>query len=318
MAADKAPDTDAARRLGSALRALQQGSGCTLRDLETRVRISDSSLSRYFRGSTVPPWATVRDLCRALGADPTEYRTLWEAADRSQPLREAVDRGRAEPPREPSDPEQAEPPREAAEQERAEARTGPATSGRRLEPWRRIAASLLRTRRACAAAGAVLGAVVGALLTAVLLPADQALVGQGPQTRTAGAESPSGSGLGSSETERIFVSRATGACLDHSLDKQLRSYACNGMSYQRWTVRRLPDGTHRLRNHATGACLDHGERGLRALPCGSSASQKWSLTIWSDASAEVRSAHTDVCLDDSSLAGLRALRCDRTDRQKWG
>ncbi len=46
--------------------------------------ISDSSLSRYFRGSTVPPWATVRDLCRALGADPTEYRALWEAADRSQ------------------------------------------------------------------------------------------------------------------------------------------------------------------------------------------------------------------------------------------
>jgi len=56
MAAGEAPDDDAARRLGAELRALQQRSGCTLRDLETRVRICDSSLSRYFRGNTVPPW----------------------------------------------------------------------------------------------------------------------------------------------------------------------------------------------------------------------------------------------------------------------
>lgn len=77
--------TAAARRLGEALRAVQQGSGRTLRDLEAQVRISDSSLSRYFRGTTVPPWAVVRDVCRALGADPGEYRALWEAADRSRP-----------------------------------------------------------------------------------------------------------------------------------------------------------------------------------------------------------------------------------------
>ncbi|MFI5571922.1 helix-turn-helix domain-containing protein [Streptomyces sp. NPDC051740] len=71
----------AARKLGGALRGLQQRSGLTLRGLEARVRISDSSLSRYFRGETVPAWPVVRDLCRALGADPAEYRALWEAAD---------------------------------------------------------------------------------------------------------------------------------------------------------------------------------------------------------------------------------------------
>ncbi|MFH9043503.1 helix-turn-helix domain-containing protein [Streptomyces sp. NPDC017966] len=71
----------AARKLGSALRSLQQQSGRTLRSLEAQVRISDSSLSRYFRGETVPAWPVVRDLCRALNADPTEYRALWEAAD---------------------------------------------------------------------------------------------------------------------------------------------------------------------------------------------------------------------------------------------
>jgi hypothetical protein len=53
--------------------------------LESRVRISDSSLSRYFRGETVPVWPVVRDLCRAMGADPAEYRALWEAADRTRP-----------------------------------------------------------------------------------------------------------------------------------------------------------------------------------------------------------------------------------------
>ncbi|MER5555161.1 helix-turn-helix transcriptional regulator [Streptomyces sp. NPDC002793] len=75
----------AARELGAALRRLQQRSGRTLRSLETEVRISDSSLSRYFRGETVPPWSAVRDLCRALGADPVPYRVLWEAIGSSPP-----------------------------------------------------------------------------------------------------------------------------------------------------------------------------------------------------------------------------------------
>ncbi|MGC2999505.1 helix-turn-helix domain-containing protein [Streptomyces sp. G35A] len=75
----------AARKLGDALRSLQQRSGRPLRSLEAQVRISDSSLSRYFRGETVPAWPVVRDVCRALGADPAEYRALWEAADRTRP-----------------------------------------------------------------------------------------------------------------------------------------------------------------------------------------------------------------------------------------
>lgn len=75
----------AARELGAALRSLQQQSGRTLRSLEAEVRISDSSLSRYFRGETVPPWPAVRDLCRALKADPTPYRVLWEATENTPP-----------------------------------------------------------------------------------------------------------------------------------------------------------------------------------------------------------------------------------------
>ncbi|MET8579025.1 helix-turn-helix transcriptional regulator [Streptomyces sp. NPDC005012] len=87
------PERDeAVRRLANALRGLQQKSGCTLRGLETRVRISDSSLSRYFRGESVPVWPVVRDLCRAMGADPAEYRALWEAADRARQGDENEDR----------------------------------------------------------------------------------------------------------------------------------------------------------------------------------------------------------------------------------
>ncbi len=84
MNGQRPQDATAARRLGEALRALQRSSGRTLRALEAQVRISDSSLSRYFRGETVPPWPVVRDLCRALEADPSAYRALWEAADRNR------------------------------------------------------------------------------------------------------------------------------------------------------------------------------------------------------------------------------------------
>ncbi|MFI5801317.1 helix-turn-helix domain-containing protein [Streptomyces sp. NPDC051561] len=81
MTGQRSDQRAAARKLGEALRSLQQQSGRPLRSLESQVRISDSSLSRYFRGETVPTWPVVRDLCRALDADPSAYRALWEAAD---------------------------------------------------------------------------------------------------------------------------------------------------------------------------------------------------------------------------------------------
>ncbi|MYS10952.1 helix-turn-helix domain-containing protein [Streptomyces sp. SID6041] len=84
MAADRSDPVEPAVALGRALRDLQRRSGRTLRALEESVRISDSSLSRYFCGSTVPPWSAVHDLCRALDGDPAEFRHLWEAADRGQ------------------------------------------------------------------------------------------------------------------------------------------------------------------------------------------------------------------------------------------
>lgn len=75
----------AQRQLGAALRALQHRSGHTLRELEKRVPVSDSSLSRYFRGDAVAPWSVVVQICRALGGDPSELRALWETAERTLP-----------------------------------------------------------------------------------------------------------------------------------------------------------------------------------------------------------------------------------------
>ncbi|CAO0835187.1 helix-turn-helix domain-containing protein [Streptomyces microflavus] len=309
MAAGEAPDDDAARRLGAELRALQQSSGCTLRDLETRVRISDSSLSRYFRGNTVPPWATVRDLCRALGADPVAFRVLWEAADRDQPQFQPQPRTEPQPQPEPS----AQP----------EASVGVGDGDSADQPprprfWHRVTGPESRGRWISATAGGVAGVVLGSFVTwFVLLPLD-APAGSAGGAGTVSDGAAAESGPGPSRSARIFVSRATGACLDHSLDQKLRTYACNGLSYQRWTVHKLPDGTHRLRNHATGACLDHGETGLRSVGCSASATQEWTFTTWPDDSVELRSAATAACLDDSVALGLRALPCTRTSRQKWG
>ncbi|WP_258047392.1 helix-turn-helix transcriptional regulator [Streptomyces sp. SM13] len=83
--------------LGAALRALQQRSGRTLRALEEQVRISDSSLSRYFRGDTVPPWPVVRDLCRALGAAPTRTGLCGRPRTAARPNRPRGPRPRTRP-----------------------------------------------------------------------------------------------------------------------------------------------------------------------------------------------------------------------------
>ncbi|MEU9234406.1 XRE family transcriptional regulator [Streptomyces subrutilus] len=313
--------TTDARRLGAALRALQQRSGCTLRDLENRMPISDSSLSRYFCGQTVPPWAVVQDLCRALGADPAEYRALWEAAERNEPRPPAVG---------------ADQPEEVAEAAEVAAPTAapagaadgadPPAAAPRCRVW-----PLPGGRLACTLAGALAGAALGVVLTWWLLPSAPGAPADGAHTNRAGSageraggtapetgEDATGRPGAGADTVRIFVSRRTGACLDHSLDKRLRTYPCNGMSYQRWTLHRQPDGTLQLRNHATGACLAHGPDGLDTAACSAAPSQKWALTPWPDESVEVRSKATGACLDDSAEAGLRALPCARTDHQRWG
>jgi transcriptional regulator with XRE-family HTH domain len=70
----------ARQALGQELRAMHQRSGRTLRALERDVSISDSTLSRYFRGRAVPTWQSLEKICAALGEDSAPLRTMWEAA----------------------------------------------------------------------------------------------------------------------------------------------------------------------------------------------------------------------------------------------
>ncbi|MFE0735919.1 RICIN domain-containing protein [Streptomyces sp. NPDC058855] len=303
MAAGRTDEVDEeqqpARALGRALRDLQRRSGCTLRSLETRVRISDSSLSRYFRGTTVPPWTTVRDLCLALGGDPADYRTLWEAADRGQRLAAAAGTGGA-------------PAGAAAGAEGAAGTDGARAAGDAGPPGQAPGRLRLFSRRGrlfWALAGGVCGLVLGATGAVWMLPGVAGAGGGAPAAfhgPAPGANQP-----------RIFVNRATGSCLDDSLDMGTRSYGCNGLPYQRWTVLPAEEGGARLRNHATGRCLEHTPGGLRAAACGPAAAQRWTVAPRDEAAAEIRSTAGRLCLDDDTAAGLRALPCDRTARQKW-
>ncbi|GHC77670.1 helix-turn-helix domain-containing protein [Streptomyces flavofungini] len=292
----------AARRLGAALRALQQRSGRTLRSLEEQVRISDSSLSRYFRGDTVPPWPVVRDVCRALGGEPAEFRVLWEAADRSRP----------EPLPEPSP---APPP-------------GPAPAPAAPGLIARVRARLTG-RWAYATVGALAGLFVGVVVAVLTLQSAPSGPAAGPAASAGSAEqAPVAEGSVRAdeasadapkppEATRIFVSRATGNCLDDSLDKGLRVFACNGMPYQWWTVNRSADGARQLRNHATGKCLADGGKGLRTVPCGAALSQRWLFVAGDDEAVGLRNAATSRCLADHERPGLRALLCASTRHQKW-
>jgi len=70
--------------LAAALRELRARTGRSLKDLEKVTAISDSALSRYLTGATLPPWSAVQALSTAAGQDPARLRTLWEHCPRER------------------------------------------------------------------------------------------------------------------------------------------------------------------------------------------------------------------------------------------
>jgi transcriptional regulator with XRE-family HTH domain len=64
----------------SRLRAVRQRSGRTLRELQTATYASDSALSRYLSGKSVPPWNVVAAMCDLAGTDPADLRQSWQLA----------------------------------------------------------------------------------------------------------------------------------------------------------------------------------------------------------------------------------------------
>ncbi|MCH0540189.1 helix-turn-helix domain-containing protein [Streptomyces sp. MUM 203J] len=190
----------AARRLGEALRSLQQRSGRTLRSLEAQVRISDSSLSRYFRGETVPTWPVVRDLCRAMQADPAEYRALWEAAGPARPD-EPADTGAPEA-------------------------AGPSPLPR-LAWWRRLRG--LSRRRAVAAAAVVAAGLVTGLL--LLLPPPGAPGTEPPQ---GGAGGSGDAGVLVHNVEQVCQKPRTNECALSLAYSPYRPYVTSNSADRVW------------------------------------------------------------------------------------
>ncbi|MGY4645221.1 helix-turn-helix domain-containing protein [Cellulomonas sp. URHB0016] len=88
----------AAARLAEELCDLRRTAGKSLKELERATATSDSSLSRYFAGTAVPPWSVVEALCRTGERSPQELRELWEEARRERLSRYDRAEARAEPP----------------------------------------------------------------------------------------------------------------------------------------------------------------------------------------------------------------------------
>ncbi len=80
------------RRLAARLQDLQAATGKSLKDLERLVHASDSSLSRYLSGRTVPPWGTYSAGVRAGGNQAPVVKSLWIASSLSSPHLVAVSR----------------------------------------------------------------------------------------------------------------------------------------------------------------------------------------------------------------------------------
>lgn len=77
-------DENAIVRLGAQLQELQRRAGKSLKELESEVHVSDSSLSRYLAGRAVAPWPVVERLSSLVGQDPDTLRPLWNEANRTR------------------------------------------------------------------------------------------------------------------------------------------------------------------------------------------------------------------------------------------
>jgi transcriptional regulator with XRE-family HTH domain len=104
------PSTDATSdptvRLAAKLQQLREQAGKSLKELESEVHASDSSLSRYFSGRAVPPWSVVERLSDLAARDSQPLRQLWEEASRSRrsPAESSADPPGQEPTGEPVPP----------------------------------------------------------------------------------------------------------------------------------------------------------------------------------------------------------------------
>jgi hypothetical protein len=107
----------------------------------------------------------------------------------------------------------------------------------------------------------------------------------------------------------------TGRCIDDSFGYGLRSYGCNGLSYQQWIFQ---GPTLVLKNANTLRCMDDSSGyGLRSYGCNGLDYQQWVEYTGPNGSYIYKNKHTGRCIDDSSGYGLRSFGCNGLTYQDW-
>ncbi|MEV5411584.1 RICIN domain-containing protein [Thermopolyspora sp. NPDC052614] len=159
--------------------------------------------------------------------------------------------------------------------------------------------------------------LTSASLLAFGLPATAASDGVAPATETGAKTATVTKSAETSSAQRVintFRNRATGRCLDDS-GAGLRSFPCNGLSFQKWNVTVDDFGHRTIQNQNTGRCLDDSGAGLRTFPCNGLTFQKWNVTHHANG-ITLANHETKRCVDDSNV-GLRSFPCNGLNFQRW-
>jgi len=129
-------------------------------------------------------------------------------------------------------------------------------------------------------------------------------------------------GGGASTLESAILNVNTGGCIDDSFTYGLRSFPCNGLSYQDWTLTSQSDGSVTLKNANTGRCIDDSfAYHLRSFTCNNLNYQNWWVTpvyglngsFW----FQLQNENTGGCIDDSFTYHLRSFACNLLSYQGW-
>src|ERR1700680_2042999 len=122
-------------------------------------------------------------------------------------------------------------------------------------------------------------------------------------------------GGGASTLESAILNVNTGGCIDDSFTYGLRSFPCNGLSYQDWTLTSQSDGSVTIKNANTGRCIDDSfAYHLRSFTCNNLNYQNWWVTpvyglngsFW----FQLQNENTGGCIDDSFTYHLRSFGCN--------
>ncbi|MEE4543943.1 RICIN domain-containing protein [Streptomyces sp. V4-01] len=114
--------------------------------------------------------------------------------------------------------------------------------------------------------------------------------------------------------------RHTHNCVDDSYNSGLRSYPCNHLDYQKFSMPGYDAGigTTTIQNQHTGYCLDDSAGyGLRAIACNGQSYQAWNYIYDSSGYAVIWNNATLRVLDDSYNSGLRTYPNNPSDYQEF-